>query len=156
MKSRLQVLAQILEEKNLQEIEVSFWGLRFRVVRERESNGQIVMPVPATTASPAPSQAPSESTQATAPAPSPSPSDTSDHPGMVPSPMVGVVYLAPEPNAKPFVSVGEQVKEGQTLLIIEAMKTMNMIQAPRSGTFSRLLVENGQAVEYGEPLLIIE
>lgn len=154
MKSRLQVLAQILEEKNLQEIEVSFWGLRFRVARERESSGQIVMPVPATAASPA--QAPSESTQATAPAPPPSPSDTSDHPGMVPSPMVGVVYLAPEPNAKPFVSIGEQVKEGQTLLIIEAMKTMNMIQAPRSGTFSRLLVENGQAVEYGEPLLIIE
>ena len=156
MKSRLHVLAQILEEKNLQEIEVSFWGLRFRVVRERESNGQIVMPVPATATSPAPTQAPSESTQATAPASPPSPSDTSDHPGMVPSPMVGVVYLAPEPNAKPFVSIGEQVKEGQTLLIIEAMKTMNMIQAPRSGTFSRLLVENGQAVEYGEPLLIIE
>lgn len=156
MKSRLQVLAQILEEKNLQEIEVSFWGLRFRVVRERESSGQVVMPVPATAASPTPTQAPSESMQATAPAPSSSPSDASDHPGMVPSPMVGVIYLAPEPNAKPFVSIGEQVKEGQTLLIIEAMKTMNMIQAPRSGTFSRLLVENGQAVEYGEPLLIIE
>lgn len=158
MKSRLQVLAQILEEKNLQEIEVSFWGLRFRVVRERESSGQIVMPMAAPSPSPAESAPPSPS-PATAAASSPPPSassDASSHPGMVPSPMVGVVYLAPEPNAKPFVSVGEQVKEGQTLLIIEAMKTMNMIQAPRSGTFSRLLVENGQAVEYGEPLLIIE
>ena len=70
--------------------------------------------------------------------------------------MVGVAYLAPEPGAKPFVAVGDKVAEGQTLLIIEAMKTMNMIAAPRSGTLSRLLVENGQAVEYGEPLLIIE
>lgn len=156
MKSRLQVLTQILEEKNLQEIEVSFWGVCFRVVRERESSGQIVMstpsPSPVESAPPSPSPA---STFAPSSAPSTS-SDASNHPGMVPSPMVGVVYLSPEPNAKPFAIVGEQVKEGQTLLIIEAMKTMNMIPAPRSGTFSRLLVENGQAVEYGEPLLIIE
>lgn len=152
MKSRLQVLAQILEEKNLQEIEVSFWGLRFRMVRERESGGQIVMPMSVPSAPQAASAPPPPADTP----PSPASSDASDHPGVVPSPMVGVVYLAPEPNAKPFVSVGEQVKEGQTLLIIEAMKTMNMISAPRSGTFSRLLVENGQAVEYGEPLLIIE
>ena len=70
--------------------------------------------------------------------------------------MVGVVYLSPEPGAKPFVAAGDQIQEGQTLLIVEAMKTMNMIPAPRSGTLVRLLVENGQAVEYGEPLLIIE
>ena len=156
MKSRLQVLAQILEEKNLQEIEVSFWGLRFRMVRERESGGQIVMPMSVPSAPQAASAAPPSADTGAPPASSSASSDASDHPGMVPSPMVGVVYLAPEPNAKPFVSVGEQVKEGQTLLIIEAMKTMNMISAPRSGTFSRLLVENGQAVEYGEPLLIIE
>ena len=156
MKSRLQMLAQILEEKNLQEIEVSFWGMRFRVVRERESSGQIVMPMAAPSPSPVESAPPSPSPAAASSPPPSASSDASSHPGMVPSPMVGVVYLAPEPNAKPFVSVGEQVKEGQTLLIIEAMKTMNMIQAPRSGTFSRLLVENGQAVEYGEPLLIIE
>ena len=156
MKSRLQMLAQILEEKNLQEIEVSFWGVRFRVVRERESSGQIVMPMAAPSPSPVESAPPSPSPAAASPSLPSASSDASSHPGMVPSPMVGVVYLAPEPNAKPFVSVGEQVKEGQTLLIIEAMKTMNMIQAPRSGTFSRLLVENGQAVEYGEPLLIIE
>lgn len=156
MKSRLQVLAQILEEKNLQEIEVSFWGVRFRVVRERESGGRIVMPMAAPSPSPVESAPPSPAPATASPPPSSASGDASSHPGMVPSPMVGVVYLAPEPNAKPFVSVGEQVKEGQTLLIIEAMKTMNMIPAPRSGTFSRLLVENGQAVEYGEPLLIIE
>ena len=70
--------------------------------------------------------------------------------------MVGVVYLAPEPGAEPFVSEGDKVEKGQPLMIVEAMKTMNMISAPRSGTLLRLLVENGQAIEYGEPLLIIE
>lgn len=84
------------------------------------------------------------------------PSDPASHPGAVASPMVGTAYLSPEPGAEPFVAIGAQVKEGQTLLIIEAMKTMNHIPAPRGGTVRRILVEDGSPVEYGAPLLIIE
>jgi acetyl-CoA carboxylase biotin carboxyl carrier protein len=83
-------------------------------------------------------------------------SDPSEHPGIVKSPMVGTAYWAPEPGARPFVEVGTQVKAGDTLLIVEAMKTLNQIPAPRAGTVSRILVEDGQPVEYGEPLMIIE
>jgi acetyl-CoA carboxylase biotin carboxyl carrier protein len=79
-----------------------------------------------------------------------------NHPGVVNSPMVGTAYRAPEPGAANFVEVGSQVREGQTLLIIEAMKTMNQIAAPRGGTVKSIIVENGQPVEYGEPLMIIE
>jgi acetyl-CoA carboxylase biotin carboxyl carrier protein len=82
--------------------------------------------------------------------------DPAAHPGAVASPMVGTAYLSPEPGSDPFVTVGAQVKEGQTVLIIEAMKTMNHIPAPRSGTIRRILVEDGSPVEYGAPLLIIE
>ena len=83
-------------------------------------------------------------------------STPADHPGAVPSPMVGTAYRAPEPGGQPFVEVGDTVREGQTLLIIEAMKTMNQIPAPRAGTVTQILVEDGQPVEYGEPLVIIE
>ncbi|MBC7140812.1 MAG: acetyl-CoA carboxylase biotin carboxyl carrier protein [Rhodobacteraceae bacterium] len=82
--------------------------------------------------------------------------DPASHPGAVASPMVGTVYLSPEPGAEPFVTIGAQVKEGQTVMIIEAMKTMNHIPAPRAGTVKRILVEDGSPVEYGAPLLIIE
>jgi acetyl-CoA carboxylase biotin carboxyl carrier protein len=82
--------------------------------------------------------------------------DLSSHPGAVKSPMVGTAYLAPAPGAANFVEVGREVKQGQTIIIIEAMKTMNQIQAPRSGRVTHIFVENGQPVEYGEPLLIIE
>jgi acetyl-CoA carboxylase biotin carboxyl carrier protein len=82
--------------------------------------------------------------------------DPAKHPGVVPSPMVGTAYLGPEPGARPFIEIGAVVKEGQTLLIVEAMKTMNAIPAPRAGTVTRILVTNAQPVEYGEPLLIIE
>jgi acetyl-CoA carboxylase biotin carboxyl carrier protein len=78
------------------------------------------------------------------------------HPGLVASPMVGTAYLGPAPGARPFVEVGSAVKAGETLIIIEAMKTMNQIPAPRSGTVLQILVEDGQPVEYGEPLLVIE
>ena len=78
------------------------------------------------------------------------------HPGVVPSPMVGTAYWAPEPGAKPFIEVGSKVSAGQTLLIIEAMKTMNQIPSPRAGTVTQILVEDGQPVEFGEPLVIIE
>ena len=90
------------------------------------------------------------------PSPRPTPIDPAKHPGAVTSPMVGTAYRAPEPGAKPFVEVGSTVTAGQTLLIIEAMKTMNQIPAPRAGTVTQILVEDGQPVEYGEPLLIIE
>jgi acetyl-CoA carboxylase biotin carboxyl carrier protein len=82
--------------------------------------------------------------------------DLESHPGAVKSPMVGTAYLAPAPGAQNFVEIGKDVKQGQTIIIIEAMKTMNQIQAPRSGKVSHIFVENGQPVEYGEPLLIIE
>jgi acetyl-CoA carboxylase biotin carboxyl carrier protein len=82
--------------------------------------------------------------------------DIAKHPGVVPSPMVGTAYWASEPGAKPFVEVGSKVSVGQTLLIIEAMKTMNQIPSPRAGTVTQILVEDGQPVEFGEPLVIIE
>ena len=82
--------------------------------------------------------------------------DDAAHPGVLLSPMVGTTYRAPEPGGRPYVDVGETVKEGQTVLIIEAMKTMNQIPAPRSGTVVKIMVEDGQPVEYGEPLMIIE
>jgi acetyl-CoA carboxylase biotin carboxyl carrier protein len=82
--------------------------------------------------------------------------DLSNHPGVVPSPMVGTAYWSPEPGAKPFIEVGTKVSAGQTLLIIEAMKTMNQIPSPRAGTVTQILVEDGQPVEFGEPLVIIE
>jgi acetyl-CoA carboxylase biotin carboxyl carrier protein len=82
--------------------------------------------------------------------------DPAQHPGVVASPMVGTAYLAPEPGARPFVEVGASVKTGEPLMIIEAMKTMNQIPAPRPGTVIQILVEDGQPVEYGQPLMIIE
>ena len=99
--------------------------------------------------------------QPATPTPGPSPmaalpEDPAAHPGVVTSPMVGTVYLQPEPGATPFVSVGSTVREGETLLIIEAMKTMNQIPAPRTGTVRRILIEDGAPAEYGAPLMIIE
>jgi acetyl-CoA carboxylase biotin carboxyl carrier protein len=92
----------------------------------------------------------------TAPVSAAVPADPSQHPGVVVSPMVGTAYRGPAPGARPFVDVGSQVKAGDPLVIIEAMKTMNQIPAPRSGTVLQILVEDGQPVEYGEPLLIVE
>jgi len=137
-------LAALLDETNLTEIEIERTGLRVRIAR----NVSIAAAVPASYhAAPAPA-----ATAAAAPAAA----DVSKHPGMVPSPMVGTVYWSPEPGAKPFVEVGTKVSAGQTLLIIEAMKTMNQIPSPRAGTVTQILVEDGQPVEFGEPLVIIE
>ena len=135
-------LALLLDETSLTEIEIERAGLRVRVAR----NVSIAASMPASFA-PAPAMA-----AATA-APS---ADLSQHPGVVPSPMVGTAYWAPEPGAKPFIEVGAKVSVGQTLLIIEAMKTMNQIPSPRAGTVTQILVEDGQPVEFGEPLVIIE
>jgi acetyl-CoA carboxylase biotin carboxyl carrier protein len=137
-------LALLLAETNLTEIEIERAGLRVRVAR----NISIAASVPAAyqAAAPAPAVA----------APAVLAADVAKHPGVVPSPMVGTVYWASEPGAKPFVEVGSKVSAGQTLVIIEAMKTMNQIPAPRAGTVTQILVEDGSPVEYGEPLVIIE
>jgi acetyl-CoA carboxylase biotin carboxyl carrier protein len=133
-------LALLLDETNLTEIEIERAGLRVRVAR----NISIAASVPTSYAPGAPVAGP------------PPVADIAKHPGVVPSPMVGTVYWASEPGAKPFIEVGAKVTAGQTLLIIEAMKTMNQIPAPRAGTVTQILVEDGAPVEYGEPLVIIE
>ena len=139
-------LALLLDETNLTEIEVERAGLRVRVAR----NISISATVPA-----APVQAIAAAPIAAAP-PTGTTGDLSKHPGVVTSPMVGTAYWAPEPGAKPFIEIGAKVSVGQTLLIIEAMKTMNQIPSPRAGTVTQILVEDGQPVEFGEPLVIIE
>ena len=133
-------LANLLNETGLSEIEIEQKGLRVRVVRNISFNA-------------APMLAPAMSAAQAALA---SPKDADSHPGTVRSPMVGTCYRAPEPGAPTFVEVGSVVKQGQTLLIIEAMKTMNHIPAPRPGTVKAILVENGQPVEFSESLMIIE
>jgi acetyl-CoA carboxylase biotin carboxyl carrier protein len=140
-------LAEVLNDTGLSEIEVEQKGLRIRVARN----------VTATVTAPAPAPAPDPAETAAAQKPAADPdADLATHPGAVTSPMVGTAYRAPEPGAAPFVEVGSAVERGQTLMIVEAMKTMNHIPAPRAGTVSAILVENGQPVEYGEPLMIIE
>lgn len=138
-------LATLLNENDLSEIEYESEGTRVRVARTVQS-----MPVYA--AAPAPQAGGAPAPQA---APASRDEDPALHPGAIKSPMVGVVYFSPEPGAKPFVSVGDQVREGQTLCLIEAMKTFNPIHAQRGGTVERILIEDGQPVEYGEPLLIV-
>jgi acetyl-CoA carboxylase biotin carboxyl carrier protein len=140
-------LADLINETGLGEIEVERGDLRVRVAR------QVFASAPIMTAAPDPKVGVPAIAIAAGPMPSP---DAAKHPGVVTAPMVGTAYRAAEPGAKPFVDVGRLVKEGDTLLIIEAMKTMNQIPAPRSGTVTQILVEDAQPVEYGEPLLIIE
>ena len=139
-------LALLLDETNLTEIEVERAGLRVRVARN--ISVAAAMPV---NYQPAPQYAPAAAAAVAAPV-----ADVAKHPGVVPSPMVGTVYWASEPGARPFIEVGTKVAVGQTLVIIEAMKTMNQIPAPRAGTVTQILVEDGAPVEYGEPLVIIE
>ena len=138
-KELIRELAQLLDETKLTEIEIERDGLRVRVGRGATA---------AAAAAPAP--APAAAVAAAAPA------DLAKHPGAVTSPMVGTAYMGPAPGAKPFIDVGSKVVAGETLLIIEAMKTMNQIPAPRSGTVTKILIEDAQPVEFGEPLMIIE
>lgn len=155
----VQALAELLRANDLSELEVvREYGddkvLNVRVARHAEPAAQIVAPAaPAPVSAPAPAPAPAAPPQAAA---APAPEDPAQHPGAVTSPMVGTVYLQPEPGAPAFVSVGDTVSEGQTVCIVEAMKTMNQIHAPRAGTVRRILVEDGAPVEFGAPLLIIE
>ena len=138
-------LAGILNDTNLTEIEVELGDLKVRVSRQSQAV-HVAAPPPAYVAPSGGHIAPSASV--------PAPVDLSKN--AVPSPMVGTAYLSPSPDAKPFIEVGQQVKEGQTLLIIEAMKTMNQIPSTRAGTVTAILIEDAQPVEYGMPLVIIE
>ncbi|MFL6798488.1 MAG: acetyl-CoA carboxylase biotin carboxyl carrier protein [Xanthobacteraceae bacterium] len=137
-------LARLLEETGLTEIEFERGGHRVRVARHPQSSS--VLPARAAPPIDANNAAP----------PGITPADPAKHPGVVTSPMVGTAYTGPEPGARPFVEVGTQVRVGDTLLIVEAMKTMNQIPSPRAGTVVQILIEDGQPVEYGEPLMIIE
>lgn len=137
-------LAELLKETGLGEIEYAEGERRVRVAVPSTVMASVAA------ASPAPAAI---AAAATPPAGAAAEAPTA---GALTSPMVGTVYLTPEPNAAPFVKVGDKVREGQTVLIIEAMKVMNAIRAPRAGTVTRVLVANGAPVEYGEPLLVIE
>lgn len=158
--SFIQALAELLRENDLTELQVKReYGendsLNVRVSRQTQVMVQASVPaapaVPATPATPA-----TPAAAAAAAAPAVDNADPASHPGAVTSPMVGTCYMAAEPGAAPFVSIGATVKEGDTLLIIEAMKTMNHIPAPRAGIVKRILVEDGAPVEFGAPLVIIE
>jgi len=139
-------LAELLTETGLSEIEIEKADMRIRVARNFSAGGQI--PVANLAPVAAPASGPASAKVA--------PTEEVAHPGAVPSPMVGTVYLSPEPGADPFIKVGQKVQEGETMMIVEAMKTMNHIPAPRSGKITSILIEDQQPVEFGEPLLIIE
>jgi acetyl-CoA carboxylase biotin carboxyl carrier protein len=138
-------LAQVLHETNLGEIELADGERRIRIARPSVTVAAPVAAAPA--ASSAAGAAPTSATAA---------NDLGKHPGAVKSPMVGTAYLAPEPGKPNFVSVGDKVTAGQTLLIIEAMKTFNPIKAPKTGTVAQILIDNAQPVEFEQPLMIVE
>ncbi|HKM64949.1 MAG TPA: acetyl-CoA carboxylase biotin carboxyl carrier protein subunit [Acidisphaera sp.] len=148
----IRALANILSDTGLTEIEIAEKDSRIRVARQ---------PAPVTTfigagpASMGPMPAPGVPQAPTSPG-AMLPDEDASHPGAVTSPMVGVVYLSPEPGAPPYVTPGQQVSAGQTVLLIEAMKTFNQIKAPKAGTVARILVASGAPVEYGEVLLVVE
>ncbi|SPH18435.1 Biotin carboxyl carrier protein of acetyl-CoA carboxylase [Defluviimonas aquaemixtae] len=152
----IEALAELLNKNGLAELSVKreYGDNDSLKVRVSKYPAQTAAPVASAPAAPAPAPAASAA-EAAAPTAS-APADPASHPGAVTSPMVGTAYLSAEPGADPFVTVGAQVKEGQTVMIVEAMKTMNHIPAPRAGTVKRILVEDGSPVEYGAPLLIIE
>ena len=139
-------LAGILNDTNLTEIEVELGDLKVRVSRQSPAVHAVAAPQPSSFAAPAPA----------APAAASAPAAAEPSKNAVPSPMVGTAYMSPSPDSKPFIEVGQTVKEGQTLLIIEAMKTMNQIPSPRAGTVTAILFEDAQPVEYGMPLVVIE
>ena len=138
--AEIRALAEILAETGLTEIEVSDGDSRIRVVRAPAVAAALTVAAPLPAAAAAPLPAP----------------DPADHPGAVTSPMVGIAYLSAEPGMAPFVTPGQAVAAGQTLLLIEAMKTFNQIKAARAGTVTRILVTSGQPVEYGEALVVVE
>ncbi len=146
-------LAELLDETGLTEIEYDDGDLRIRVARQQA--GAV-----AYTAPPAPGAGPAGAGASPPPAATPAPdvpaAVAADHPGAVTSPMVGTVYLSPEPGAATFIGVGDTVSVGQTLMLVEAMKTFNEIKAPHAGTVTQIVVENGVPVEFGDVLAIVE
>ncbi|RED15055.1 acetyl-CoA carboxylase biotin carboxyl carrier protein [Parasphingopyxis lamellibrachiae] len=142
-------LAEMLDEANLTEIEVEDGDRCIRVARSASGAAVMAAPAPAPAATPAPAAAPAPVEAAPA-------ASAENNPGTVKSPMVGTVYLAPEPGAAPFIKVGDSVSQGDTLLIIEAMKVMNPIVAEKSGTVTALLVEDAEPVEFNQPLATVE
>ena len=152
--SLIEAIAKLLNEQNLAEIEIEREDFRVRVTRSYASTGvqQVMVPAPvAAPAAPAPTAPIGSAAAAKATA-----DDLASNPGTLTSPMVGTAYLSPEPGKPVFVTVGSKVSEGQTILIIEAMKTMNQIPAHKSGTISRILVQDAGPVEYGQPLAVID
>jgi acetyl-CoA carboxylase biotin carboxyl carrier protein len=153
----LRSIAELINKENLAEIEIEHEEFRIRVTRSFGKE-YVQMAAPAYApqgyaAAPAPAAAPAGSVPAAAPA---AVEDLASNPGTLTSPMVGTAYRSPEPGKPAFVEIGTRVSEGQTVVIIEAMKTMNQIPAHKSGTVTRILVEDSQPVEYGEPLVVIE
>ena len=150
----IEAIAKLLNEQNLAEIEIEREDLRVRVTRSYANTGvqQVMVPAPPPApAAPVPTAAVGSAAAAKLAA-----DDLASHPGTLTSPMVGTAYLSPEPGKPAFVTVGSRVSEGQTILIIEAMKTMNQIPAHKSGVIARLLVEDASPIEYGQPLAVIE
>jgi acetyl-CoA carboxylase biotin carboxyl carrier protein len=142
----IRALANILTDTGLTEIEITEKDSRIRVARAPAQMVSQTAYAPAAAMAPAPTATPAAA----------APADLSAHPGAVKSPMVGVAYLSAEPGAAPFVVPGQAVTEGQTLLLVEAMKTYNQIKAPKAGTVSRILVNSGSPVEYGEVLILLD
>lgn len=143
-------LAELLNDTGLTEIEIEKSGLKIRVAKEVHFSGAMPMAyAPSAPVAQAAAAAPAADAKASA-------ADPAKHPGAVKSPMVGTAYRSPEPGSAVFCEIGSKVNQGDTVLIIEAMKTMNQIPAPRSGTVIAILFENAQPVEYGEPLIVIE
>ena len=148
----IRALAAVLDEAGLTEIEIGEGASRIRLARQAApAAAPAAAPPPAAAARPV--QAVPASGEDAAPAAA---QDDASHPGAVISPLVGVVYVAPEPGGRPFVMIGDEIREGDTLFIVEAMKTMNPVRAPLGGRVTRILAENGARVEYGEVLLILE
>ena len=142
----IRALAEVLDEAGLTEIEIGEGANRIRIARQAAAGAA---PPPAAAAPPVAAVPVAQAEPSAQP-------DADDDPGAVTSPLVGVVYVAPEPGGRPFVLVGDEINEGDTLFIVEAMKTMNPVRAPRGGRVTRILAENGARVEYGEVLLILE
>jgi acetyl-CoA carboxylase biotin carboxyl carrier protein len=142
----IRTLAKILQDTGLTEIEIAEKDSRIRVARAPSTHASVVQAAPVTMPAPAPG----------APVIADGSEDFAQHPGAVKSPMVGVAFLSPEPGSPPFVTTGQNVAAGQTLLLIEAMKTFNQIKAPRSGTVTRIMAQSSVPVEYGQVLMVID
>lgn len=152
---KLKTLIDLVSESNISELEITEADGKVRIVKSDGTVGAVPMAMPMmAAAAPAAAAAAPAMPAAPAPATAPAPAEETGH--IVKSPMVGTFYRASSPNAKPFGELGQSIKEGQAICIIEAMKIMNEIEADKTGTITKILVENGQPVEFGQPLFVIE